>query len=195
MPNRNGRARIEAAALELFADRGVGPASTRQITRRAGVAAGTLYRHYDTKRGLAVALFLDAAGRLLAALDAAAAGSRGPAERVRQLVETFFEFAARNRSAWRYLMHGHPAVQALPRSARLPKDAVVEAVRRGIAERAFALRDPVLGAACVIGMAVRSIFFLDQGLLKRSRSAVTAEVAEAAIRALGGTSRKGRRSP
>ncbi|MDZ7578778.1 MAG: TetR/AcrR family transcriptional regulator [Candidatus Nanopelagicales bacterium] len=184
MPNKNGRLRVEKVALELFADKGVASTSTREIARAAGLAEGTLYRHYATKDDLAVALFLDAAGQLLTFMEAAVAKSPAPETQVRLLVAAFVEFADRNPSAWQYLMHRHPPLGALPRDTRLPSDLVVDVVRRGIEDGAFAVRDPVLGAALVIGMTIRSVFFLKQGLLKLPAKAVSREVAGAALRAL-----------
>lgn len=40
------RARIEAAAIELIAERGWGAVSTRQLAERAGVTAGLVHYHY-----------------------------------------------------------------------------------------------------------------------------------------------------
>ncbi|MDP4013691.1 MAG: TetR/AcrR family transcriptional regulator [Candidatus Nanopelagicales bacterium] len=184
MPNKNGRLRVEKVALELFADKGVASTSTREIARAAGLAEGTLYRHYATKDDLAVALFLDAAGQLLTCMEAAVAKSPASKTQVKLLVATFFEFADRNPSAWQYLMHRHPPLRALPQDTRLPSALVVEVVRRGIEDGAFAVRDPVLGAAFVIGMTIRSVFFLKEGLLKGPARTVSREVAGAALRAL-----------
>lgn len=46
------RTRILAAALEMFAERGVASATTAQIARHAGVAEKTLFAHFKTKEAL-----------------------------------------------------------------------------------------------------------------------------------------------
>ena len=46
------RARIRDAALSLFAERGVGPATIRDIAGRAGVSSGLLRHHFGSKEGL-----------------------------------------------------------------------------------------------------------------------------------------------
>jgi AcrR family transcriptional regulator len=46
------RARIVAAALDLFAERGFAQATTAEIARRAGVAEKTLFSHFKTKEAL-----------------------------------------------------------------------------------------------------------------------------------------------
>jgi AcrR family transcriptional regulator len=49
------RARILAAADEVFAEQGAA-ASTEEVARRAGVAVGTVFRHFPTKQDLLVAI-------------------------------------------------------------------------------------------------------------------------------------------
>ncbi|MFC4049475.1 TetR/AcrR family transcriptional regulator [Actinomadura syzygii] len=52
---RRNRARILAAAEEVFAERGAS-ASTEEVASRAGVAVGTVFRHFPTKRDLLAAI-------------------------------------------------------------------------------------------------------------------------------------------
>lgn len=49
------RARILAAADEVFAEQGAA-ATTEEVARRAGVAVGTVFRHFPTKQDLLVAI-------------------------------------------------------------------------------------------------------------------------------------------
>lgn len=51
------RAQILAAAAQVFARYGFRGATTRAIAREAGVAEGTLFRYFPTKRHLLLALF------------------------------------------------------------------------------------------------------------------------------------------
>lgn len=52
---RRNRARILAAAEEVFAARGV-QASTEEVAAAAGVAVGTVFRHFPTKQDLLAAI-------------------------------------------------------------------------------------------------------------------------------------------
>ena len=56
---QRNRERIVAGARELFADEGIG-VSVEEITRRAGVGMGTLYRHFPTKEELVDAVLEEA---------------------------------------------------------------------------------------------------------------------------------------
>jgi AcrR family transcriptional regulator len=64
---RRNRARILAAAEEVFSARGV-QASTEEVAAAAGVAIGTVFRHFPTKQDLLAAILKD----LLASLAEAA---------------------------------------------------------------------------------------------------------------------------
>lgn len=69
---QRNRARILAGARALLARDGV-DASVEEITRRAGVGMGTLYRHFPTKEDLVDAVLADAFDELVAAAEQAAA--------------------------------------------------------------------------------------------------------------------------
>lgn len=58
---------VRRAMVELVAERGIHGASMSQVARRAGVATGTAYVHYESKEDLLVAAFVEAKGRLGAA--------------------------------------------------------------------------------------------------------------------------------
>ncbi|GAB3903205.1 TetR/AcrR family transcriptional regulator [Kibdelosporangium lantanae] len=60
---QRNRARILAAAEEVFAEQG-SAASTEEVARRAGVAIGTVFRHFPTKYDLLAAIMKEVAARL-----------------------------------------------------------------------------------------------------------------------------------
>ncbi len=64
------RRRIEAAALGLFAAKGVDGASIREIAAGAGLTEGALYRHFASKEELSRALFIDRYGALARGIEA-----------------------------------------------------------------------------------------------------------------------------
>ena len=70
---QRNRARILAAAEEVFTERGAS-ASTEKVARRAGVAIGTVFRHFPTKNDLLAAIMKDLLQRLTAEVAALAAG-------------------------------------------------------------------------------------------------------------------------
>jgi AcrR family transcriptional regulator len=57
------RARILDAALSLFEERGFDATAVPEIARRAGVATGSIYRHFESKDALVNALYREWKGR------------------------------------------------------------------------------------------------------------------------------------
>ena len=69
---RRNRARILAVAEEVFAEKGPS-ASTEEVAERAGVAIGTVFRHFPTKQDLLQAIMKDLLSRLTEQATALAA--------------------------------------------------------------------------------------------------------------------------
>jgi AcrR family transcriptional regulator len=80
------RARIRAAASELFTRHGYGDATMRQIARRAHVGLGTLFNYAEDKRDLVFLIFNE---ELNALTDVALAAPRAGAPIVEQLLAVF----------------------------------------------------------------------------------------------------------
>lgn len=50
------QAKILEAAIEIFSEKGYSATSTSEIAQRAGVAEGTIFRHYKTKKDLLLSI-------------------------------------------------------------------------------------------------------------------------------------------
>ncbi len=91
------RRRLVAAATELFAAEGLHGATSARIARRAGVAAGTFYLHFEDKK----ALFAEIAATALAELRArqleASRGLADPRAELRARTAELLRFAEANR--------------------------------------------------------------------------------------------------
>lgn len=151
------RARLLAAARELIEEGGFARASVAAITDRAGLAAGTLYRHFAAKEELFVELFREACERELEAM-AHAAARPGPAtpqsERVVELLLTFARRALRApRLAWALLAEPvGPRVERerLAYRARY-RQLAAEVLTAAIAAGELPAQDPELSAAALVG--------------------------------------------
>ncbi|MGW3337061.1 TetR/AcrR family transcriptional regulator [Streptomyces sp. NPDC001009] len=100
------------AAAEVFAESGV-DAPVRQITARAGVGAGTLYRHFPQRSDLIAAVFrheVDACADTAPAL----AAEHEPVEALRLWLLRFTHFIATKRGLSAALHSGDPAYDSLP---------------------------------------------------------------------------------
>jgi AcrR family transcriptional regulator len=84
------RERIVLAALDQLAEGGYASAGVQAIATRAGVATGTVYRHFASKGELATEAFRRAAARELAVVDEVTAHDGRPArERIAAAAEAF----------------------------------------------------------------------------------------------------------
>ncbi len=100
------------AAAEIFVTSGV-DAPVRQITAKAGVGAGTLYRHFPQRSDLIAAVFRH---EVDACADAAPslAAQHEPAEALTKWLQRFAVFIATKRGLSAALHSGDPAYDSLP---------------------------------------------------------------------------------
>jgi AcrR family transcriptional regulator len=119
------RERLLASAQQLIEEGGYSAASVAAITDRAGLAAGTLYRHFASKEELFVELFRAVCDRELRAMHAAAQAAPAAAphvDRLETVLATFAERALRRpRLAWALIAE--------------PVDPLVDAERLAYRER------------------------------------------------------------
>ena len=84
------RERIVAAAIDQVAEAGYGSASVQAVAARAGVATGSVYRHFESKSELFAEVFRRMSHRELEVMRAVAREEKRPApERIAAAVEAF----------------------------------------------------------------------------------------------------------
>ena len=150
------RAAIVAAAHGLIAHGGYRAAPVAAVATRAGVATGTVYRHFPSKAELFAEVFrqasqreVDAVGAAARALEAATAPARIAAG-----VETFARRAlAGRRLAWALLAEPvDPAVEAERLVLRRAyADGFVALVQAGIAAGELPPQNAALTGAALVG--------------------------------------------
>ncbi len=151
------RNRLLDAARELIEEGGYGAASVIAVAERAGVAAGTLYRHFASKQELFVEVFRSVCGREERAMVAAAAQmpAGSPAvQRLETVLATFAQRALRNpRLAWALIAEPvDPLVDAERLAYRERYAALIaEALRDGIAAGELPPQNVALTAAALVG--------------------------------------------
>lgn len=181
------RQRLFDSTVELLAEGGYAAATVAAITSRAGVAAGTLYRHYSSKEELFVEVFRTLSGREVEAMREAGAGGGPPLDRLEAAIGAFARRAlAEPRVAWALLAE---PVDALVDAERLEyrrryRDLVAGLLGEAAAAGGIRPGDPsVLAAAIVGGVGEALVGPLSSGAA--DPAALTAELQTFARRAAG----------
>jgi AcrR family transcriptional regulator len=151
------RERLLRSAQELIEEGGYGAASVVAIAERAGVAAGTLYRHFVSKEELFVEVFRSVCDREVRAMRAAADSMPPEAshvDRLETVLATFAERALRRpRLAWALIAE---PVDPLVDAERLAyreryRELTAGALRSGIADGELPEQNVELTAAALVG--------------------------------------------
>ena len=155
------RSRILSAAAALFAERGYGDATTREIARRAEVAEQVIFRIYPTKQALFDAAVVEPFDQFLSEYTARwlAAPTPGgnPEEVLQQFVEELHDLVRENRQLVAALAaSGSLTARTQPALAKLEKMGTVIAETHGL------LFDPELSVRIAAVMVVAVTMLEDQ---------------------------------
>lgn len=187
------RERIAAAARSLFAARGVDGTSIRDIAAAAGVAEGSLYRHFASKEALAHALFVDGYAALAADVAAILAAEPGFEGRIRGLVRRFCRLFDEDRESFAFLMlHQHAHL------GRIGADGegnvvhqLVRVFRDAIARREIPDQDETLATAVALGAVLQPAVFHLYGRLAGPFAAHEAAITRAVLAAAAAGAKTG----
>ena len=155
------REQLLGAGRRLIEEGGYGAASVLAITAHAGLAAGTLYRHFRSKEELFVEVFRSVCDRELEAMRRAA-GDDGVShsEQLQMVVCTFAERALRRpRLAWALLAEPvDPMVDAerLAYRARYA-ELIAGCLQAGVRAGELPDQDSALTAAALVGACAEAL--------------------------------------
>jgi len=148
------RASILAAARELVADGGWAAAQVDTVAAKAGVATGTVYRHWSSKAELCAEIVATVSAREVGIVAAVAEADGRPAEKLEAAIRTFAGRALRGRRLAYALIAEpvDPEVETVRLDYRAQLARCFERVlRKGIMRGAFPPLDPAVAAACIVG--------------------------------------------
>ena len=186
MPRSAGvKAKVERAAVDLFAANGFDGVSIADIAAMAGVSQGALYRHYPSKEELGWALFSTAYLRTGEELDRIRTGEDEFEAAVTAMIAHFCALYDEDPALFRFmLITQHGFLPRIPSGSRTPVDAVADLVRDAVAKNRLKPLDPALGAAVIMGVILQSATFHIYGRLGGPLGARTPALARAAIAAV-----------
>lgn len=91
------RARILAAALELFRRQGFDATTMREVANEAGVATGAAYYYFDSKEAIVMAFYRQAQDEVHERIVSTLPRRKGPRARLRAILELRLDYFTANR--------------------------------------------------------------------------------------------------
>jgi TetR/AcrR family transcriptional regulator, regulator of cefoperazone and chloramphenicol sensitivity len=182
--NPETKARILAAAEDLFAERGVSGTSVREVAERATVNSALVHYYFGSKEGLYRSVFVAVASEVGAMASEVARRGGSASERLRHYVEGFAAFVVthpnRPRLMMRELIEGAPTLRRAIEEGLEPVHLRVlrEIVAEGISAGEFRNVDVQLFPLTVLGMVVQ--FVIARPLIETAVGPVTYDAAFAA---------------
>lgn len=124
LPAAKRREQLLDCAATLFSNRGYARATTAELAKAAGVTEPIIYRHFDSKRDLFIALIERTGRDTIERWEEDLAGASDPAERLRRLLGDNPMVKPGGESAYRVIL------QAI---TEVDDDAIHEALRKHVA--------------------------------------------------------------
>jgi AcrR family transcriptional regulator len=148
------RQRIEAAAVEVFADRGYDASSVGEIATAAGVTRTVLYDHFKSKRELYVQVLDSQNAAMLAEVGAGITGAGAGPDRLRSTIAAYLSFARQRPAARRLLVDPIPTGDA-------DLDQVLAAYRTARAQAVAMMLAPDLARSGVVAGSTESTVIVE----------------------------------
>jgi AcrR family transcriptional regulator len=180
-------ATIFDAAVELLAERGYAGCSVAAVAAKAGIATGSVYRHFPSKAELVAELFRVVVAREVAAVEESSTRSGDFTERIVAVLETFANRALKApRLAYALLAEPvDPPVEAERLVFRRTfRDVVAQRISEGLRAGVLPPQDPRLTAAALVGATAEVLIgpLTSEG----AGADAVADLCTFTIRALGG---------
>lgn len=155
------RARKEAQRLQLLdaaravvAEGGFAATSIQAVAAQAGIATGSVYRHFPSKADLFVEVFVEAASREVQTMARAAEAHSSAAAALRAAVQTWATRALEGRTL-AYALIAEPTMPEVEAARLRFRRAYVDVLRavlqRGLDDGEFSLPDVDVAAAAIVG--------------------------------------------
>ena len=176
--DRHGtRGRIQAVALDLFAEQGYDKTSLREIAERLGVTKAALYYHFKSKEDIVRSLFEDYAREVDELIEWGGQQPRTAATR-RGLLDRYLDIVVRRTGIFRFLESNQAALRNLESEGtkevfRERMRALIDLTREPDASLPERMRASLAFTAVHVGW----LFFQDEPVSKDELRAVVYDIA------------------
>jgi AcrR family transcriptional regulator len=178
---------IAETALRLFVEKGIKETTIRDIAKAAGIAEGTLYRHYSSKDDLAWELFSKNFMSFTLELNRVQQGAPTLQAKIDAMIRYFCTFFDTNMTLVGYLLIAQHSqlsrvTPTMPRPGVLLRGMMAEAMDRGEIPKA----DPEVAASMVLGLVLEVAISKMYGYISEPLSSVADTLSAASWRVLQG---------
>ncbi|WP_417481499.1 TetR/AcrR family transcriptional regulator [Maricaulis sp.] len=155
-PRGTTKARIERAALQLFARHGMDGVSIKQIAEACTISDGAMYRHFKSKDDLARLMFEAIHARLQQLVAANIRPDASLEETVHAVVSAYCELAESDPAQFTYhLTHRNYFLAASGDGGANPSNVMSARVAAAMANGEIPDGDPELAAAMALGLVMQ----------------------------------------
>ncbi len=176
---------IDETALRLFVEKGIAETTVRDIASAAGIAEGTLYRHYVSKEDLAWALFSKNFTAFAIELDQLQRSHNTLKTKIEAMIRHYCTFFDKDPMLFSYLLlalHGQlrKVTPNMPNAMTVLRSVIAEGMARGEIPR----KDREIAAAMVLGVVLHVAVSKIYGRTKQSLTSLADTIVAAAWRVL-----------
>jgi AcrR family transcriptional regulator len=186
-PKEQTKDLIARTALRFFVDQGIDGTTIRDIAAAAGIAEGTLYRHYAGKDALAWDLFSKNYTAFAEELHRIQAGEASLRAKLDAMVRQCCAFFDRDPVLFSYLLLAqHGQLQKVTPEMANPVEVVREVLAAGMDRGEIPAGDPDVAAAMVLGIVLQVAVFKIYGRLTQSLTSLAEVLVTATWRVVAG---------
>ena len=158
---------IDDTALRLFVEKGVTATTIKDIAGKAGIAEGSIYRHYDSKQELAWELFAMNIVELAVNLDRCQQEHQTLKDKMAAIINLFCTFFDANPVLFSYLLldhHGH--IRKMTPDMPSPVRVLKNVIAGGMAAAEIPQADADVKTAMVLGLLIQVAVFRIYGNIR-----------------------------
>ncbi|MBF0561171.1 MAG: TetR family transcriptional regulator [Alphaproteobacteria bacterium] len=181
----NTRRKIQETALRLFVEQGVSETTVRDLAKAAGIAEGTLYRHYASMNDLVQGLFTTHYAAFAHRLDIVQAAHTGFAGKIDAIVAEFCRFFDAETVLFRFLMLvQHQTLPNIANDTNNPVEQLSQVIALAMDRGEISRRPVGLATAMVLGLLLQPAFGLVYGRIAPPFSQYVNDITAACLAAL-----------
>ncbi len=155
---------IARTALCLFVEKGITETTVRDIAAAAGIAEGTLYRHFDSKEQLAWELFADNYVAFARELDRTQQECESLHDKVAVMIRQFCTFFDKDPVLFSYLLLAqHAQLKKVTPEMETAVTVLQKVIGQGMARREIPPGEVEVAAAMVLGVVLQVAVFKAYG--------------------------------